>query len=160
MNKRAGPSAAEYKRPESVLVVILDPGHHTLLLHRRRPVFWQSVTGSLGWPDEKPGDTARRELFEETGIAQESGWRQWTRRFRFPIHPDYRDRYAPGTEENIEHLFSIQLLERPAVVIHPAEHDDYCWCDLDKARRTVWSWSNREALRLVQQDASQRGAGR
>ena len=44
--------AQAYKRPESVLVVVHTPAGQTLLLKRARPVFWQSVTGSLEWPDE------------------------------------------------------------------------------------------------------------
>eukprot|EP01034_Spumella_vulgaris_P009413 gene9413-11949_t len=59
-----------YKVPESVLVVIHTPDLRVLMLERAdRPGFWQSVTGSLDTPDEPLIDTARREVFEETGIA-------------------------------------------------------------------------------------------
>ena len=61
-------SEISYKRPESVLVVVYTVSGQTLLLKRNRPVFWQSITGSLKWPDESAPDAAYRELEEETGI--------------------------------------------------------------------------------------------
>ena len=59
---------AAYKRPESVLVVVLTWPGEFLLLRRSEPAgFWQSVTGSL-----EAGEGARlaavRELREETGL--------------------------------------------------------------------------------------------
>ncbi len=62
---------AEFKRPESVLVVIYTKDGDALLLQRVRPAwpeFWQSVTGSLHWSEQVPLDAARRELHEEAGI--------------------------------------------------------------------------------------------
>ena len=55
-------SEISYKRPESVLVVVYTVSGQTLLLKRKRPIFWQSITGSLKWPDESASDAAYREL--------------------------------------------------------------------------------------------------
>ena len=56
--------AADFRRPESVLVVIYTPALDCLLLERVSPPgYWQSVTGTLGW-DETPA-----ELREAPGAA-------------------------------------------------------------------------------------------
>ena len=58
-----------YKLPVSVLVVVHTAELEVLLLERAmRPGYWQSVTGSLDWPDEPPAAAAAREVLEETGI--------------------------------------------------------------------------------------------
>ena len=59
------------------MVVVYTAAGETLLLKRLQPVFWQSVTGSLEWPDETPEDAARREVYEETGIEADAGWIDW-----------------------------------------------------------------------------------
>ena len=58
------------KIPESVLVVIHTAALEVLLIERADARgFWQSVTGSKDTPDEPAALTARREVFEETGIT-------------------------------------------------------------------------------------------
>ena len=57
-----------YKRPESVLVLVYTTTGYVLVLRRIKPEnFWQSVTGSLEW-GEQAFDAAVRELKEETGL--------------------------------------------------------------------------------------------
>ncbi|MFY3757997.1 dihydroneopterin triphosphate diphosphatase, partial [Escherichia coli] len=58
-----------YKRPESVLVVIYARSSGRVLMLQRRDdtEFWQSVTGSLE-ADESPLHAAQREIKEEVGI--------------------------------------------------------------------------------------------
>ena len=141
--------AQDYKRPESVLGVVYTSGGMTLLLRRARPVFWQSVTGGLDWPDESPGEAARRELKEETGIESSSGWRDWQHTYSFPVMPEYRYRYAPGVPDNKEHLFSLEVLQTCTPKLSEAEHSDSCWLPFDDAIEKVWSWSNRDALERV-----------
>jgi dATP pyrophosphohydrolase len=139
----------EFKRPESVLVVVYTRDCQTLLLERAWPVFWQSVTGSLEWPDEMPAQAARRELFEETGISSEGGWRDWHLARSFHILPEYRYLYGPGIVDNVEHLFSLELPAPCEVRLDPAEHNRSRWLDLAQAVDSVWSWTNRAGLEQV-----------
>lgn len=134
-----------FKRPESVLVVIYTAAGEVLLLQRREPAdFWQSVTGSLHW-DETPAQAAVRELAEETGIAdvvlEDCG-----RINRYPILPAWRARYAPAVVENIEHVFRVQLSERCAIRLNPAEHVASVWLQFGQAARRAASQTNRAAI--------------
>ncbi len=136
---------SRYRRPESVLVVIHTQALECLLLERVTPAgFWQSVTGSLGW-DETPAAAAAREVREETGIEpgrlRDAGVTR-----RFGILPEWRDRFAPGVEENVEHLWYLELPERERVTLNPEEHRAWRWLPLDNAVALVSSWTNREAL--------------
>lgn len=135
-----------YKRPESVLVVVTAArSAETLLLLRHRPRgFWQSVTGSLR-PGETPSAAARRELLEETGLSDvqvaDTG-----RSVEYPLHPEWRPRYAPGTENNREYQFVCELPRPVAVMRSQHEHRGYAWLSVVEAARRVSSASNREAL--------------
>lgn len=137
-----------YKRPESVLVLIHTAAGEVLLLRRRAPEdFWQSVTGSLEW-GEAPEQAARRELFEETGLAAGAALIDCNTVNRFPILPAWRARYAPDVAENVEHVFRIAFAERPAVRLDPAEHLEYRWLDRDAAAALASSRTNRDAILL------------
>jgi len=143
-------SKREYKRPESVLVIVHTRAGEVLLLRRVAPKpCWQSVTGSLRWSEHDPVEAAHRELFEETGIRNAEGPTDWRRTFRFEILPAWRTRYAPGVTHNVEHLFSVRLSSTCEINTNPSEHSAYQWVDLDSARRLVWSWTNREGIDVV-----------
>lgn len=138
-------ATGDYKRPESVLVVVHTASAEFLLLRRRAPAgFWQSVTGSLRW-DETPLQAAVRELREETGLAGDGLIdRQQTN--RYPVIPPWTARYAPGTETNLEHLFSLRVPERCDIQLSPAEHDACGWFALDEALALASSATNRDAI--------------
>ncbi|HEX7080762.1 MAG TPA: dihydroneopterin triphosphate diphosphatase [Gammaproteobacteria bacterium] len=145
-----------YRRPESVLVVIHDAARACLLLERVVPAgFWQSVTGSLQW-GEAPADGAAREVVEETGLDP-AGLREANVRRRFRILPEWRHRYPPGVEENLEHLFYLELPEALPVTIDPREHRRYLWLPLEEAIARVGSWTNREALERLRASAANEG---
>ncbi len=141
-------AAVDFKRPESVLVVVHTPVLECLLLERVEPRgFWQSVTGSLRW-DETPADCAARELAEETGLVA-AGLRDAQVQQTFPILPAWRSRYAPDVDSNLEHLWYLELPEVREIRLEPREHAAYLWLPIDGAIEKVASWTNREALQRL-----------
>lgn len=150
-----------FRRPESVLVVVHTRAHDCLLLERVEPRgFWQSVTGTLRW-GESPAEAASRELREETGLAPDGvgaaeGLLRDARVTRsFPILPAWRDRYAPDVEENVEHLWYLELGRQAPIVIDSNEHTRYLWLPLDAAVEKASSWTNREALERLRPGAGE-----
>jgi dihydroneopterin triphosphate diphosphatase len=141
-------AVAQFKRPESVLIVVHTPTLDCLLLERVEPRgFWQSVTGSLR-SGETPAECAARELQEETGLGSQ-GLRDAHVQRSFPILPAWRSRYAPGVELNLEHQWYLEVPEVSAVRLEPTEHVAYLWLPIDAAIERVASWTNREALQLL-----------
>lgn len=139
------------KLPVSVLVVIHTPALEVLLLERAtRPGYWQSVTGSIDWPEEPLEAAAAREVMEETGIdARRGALRRWNVVYTFEIYGQWRHRFAPGVTHNTEHVFNLALRERAEVVLAPAEHSAFVWLPWRAAAEKCFSWSNRDAIRLV-----------
>ena len=141
-----------YKTPVSVLVVIHTVAGEFLLIERAaHPGYWQSVTGSLEATDADLATTARREVFEETGIPPELGnLTDWRLSNRYEIFPEWRHRYAPGVTTNTEHLFSLSLPGRTDIRLAENEHRAAVWLAADDAAARCFSWSNRDAIRLIQ----------
>ncbi len=140
------PMTKPYKIPESVLVVIHTPDLQVLLIERAdRPGYWQSVTGSKDAVDEPLVDTARREVFEETGI--EGGELvDWQLANHYEIYPVWRHRYAPGVTHNLEHVFGLTVPAGTPVRLAPREHLQYRWLPWAEAADLCFSPSNAEAV--------------
>jgi dATP pyrophosphohydrolase len=139
------PAAEEFRRPESVLVVIYTSALECLLLERVEPPgFWQSVTGTLRW-DETPEQCAAREVREETGLDP-SGLVDACVRQSFPILPAWRARYAPEVTSNLEHLWYLELPAIAPIRLNPSEHRVAEWLPIAVAIDRVSSWTNRAAL--------------
>jgi len=137
--------AVQYRRPESVLIVIHTDGGEFLLLERRRPAgFWQSVTGSLEW-GEFADRAARREVLEETGITQGVLINlQWTQVYE--VLPAFGKVYAPGITRNLEHAFSLRLPKRVPVTLSDSEHARFQWVSGAEAVGIVSSSTNRTVI--------------
>lgn len=144
------PGVTQYKQPVSILVLIHTPDLQVLLLERAaHPGYWQSVTGSQEAGEELP-DTAIREVAEETGIKTVAGaLLDWQLSNRYEIFAEWRHRYAPGVERNVEHVFSLQVPTAGPVNIAPNEHLDYCWLPWRAAAAKCFSWSNRDAILML-----------
>jgi dihydroneopterin triphosphate diphosphatase len=135
-----------FKIPRSVLVVIHTPALEVLLIERAdRPGSWQSVTGSLDAEDEPLDLTARREVLEETGIA-EGVLRDWQIETVYDIWPIWRHRYAPGVTRNTEHVFGLTVARRLPVTLSPREHLQHAWLPWREAAARCFSPSNAEAI--------------
>lgn len=136
------------KQPVSVLVVIHTTDLDVLLLERAaHPGLWQSVTGSREG-DESPPQTAWREVGEETGIAT-GHLDDWRIANTYTIFPAWRHRYPSGVSENVEHVFGLCLPGRIAITPAPDEHRAWQWLPWQEAAERCFSWSNRDAIRLL-----------
>ena len=126
-------------------MIVHTPASDCLLLERVTPVgFWQSVTGTLRW-DETPAQTAFREVHEETGLIAD-GLIDAQIQQRFPILPEWRDRFGADVTENLEHLWYLPVEKECAITLNAEEHTAYQWLPLEDAIKAVTSWTNREAL--------------
>ena len=136
----------QYKRPESVLVLIHSADGQVLVMQRAglgKEAFWQSVTGSLEW-GESIASAAQRELFEETGLR--TPVRSCQLAVRFEIRSAALHRYEPGTVWNTEHLFECLVPEAVPITLAPDEHTAFEWLPAEQAMQRVWSWTNRQAI--------------
>lgn len=145
-----------YKIPQSVLVVIYTPALDVLLIRRADASdFWQSVTGSKDELDESFGQTAVREVQEETGIDCAPGTLlankllDWQLENVYDIYPRWQHRYAPGVTRNTEHLFGLMVPVGTPVCLSPREHTAYQWLPYRQAAQTCFSPSNAEAILML-----------
>jgi dATP pyrophosphohydrolase len=141
------------KIPESVLVVVHTAALEVLLIERAdKAGYWQSVTGSKDALDEPPAVTARREVFEETGIAVGSAevplanLRDWHLSNVYEIYPVWRHRYAPGVTHNTEFVFGLRVPRGLPIVLSPREHTAQVWLPWREAADKCFSASNAEAI--------------
>jgi dATP pyrophosphohydrolase len=144
-----------YKLPISTLVLVHTPDLRVLLLERADyPGYWHSVTGSQE-PGETLGETAVRELREETGIDAGSfgGVVDWQQQNVYEIFPRWRHRYPPGTTHNTEYVFALEMPEPVAVILNPREHLGQLWLPWNEAAAKCFSWSNRAAIEELPQRA-------
>lgn len=137
----------QYKRPESVLVVVYTETGKVLLLRRSDHVdFWQSVTGSMRWDETDPMQTAIRELKEETGLNAGDTLVDLNLSHQYEIFPQWRHRYAPGTTENTEHAFALKLEDVVDVSINADEHTEAVWLKFSDVADKMGSWTNRKVV--------------
>ncbi len=137
---------SDFKIPRSVLVVIHTAALDVLLIERAdKPGYWQSVTGSLDHDDEPLEQTARREVLEETGIA-DGQLRDWGLSNLYAIYPVWRHRYAPGVTHNTEHVFGLTVAPGTPVALNAREHLAFEWLPWRDAADRCFSPSNAEAI--------------
>lgn len=153
-----------FKIPQSVLVVIYNPALEVLLIKRAdADDFWQSVTGSKDDLQESFEQTARREVFEETGIDCRPGLplaghlQDWQLENIYEIYPRWRHRYAPGVMHNTEHLYGLQVPHGTPIRLSPHEHTARQWLPYQQAALQCFSPSNAEACLMLPRFVKSRG---
>nr|PZM93044.1 MAG: octanoyltransferase [Pseudomonadota bacterium] len=128
---------------ETVCVVVArktPAGPQVLVLDRtpERGGFPQVVTGRIG-AGEAPPEAARRELFEETGIAAD-------------VRPlDYVHAFGMGSEPLFvrEHAFVAEVPPEAEVRIDPSEHRSFRWLSPEEAVAEMPFAGLRRAVRLA-----------
>lgn len=127
-------------RPEEVLLVIFRPGPEFLVLLRspERHGYWNLVAGGVE-EGEAPTMAARRELDEESGLAQP---------IRFESLPLELVYVRPEGSKVTMHAF---LAEAPSgwEPVLNEEHVEYRWCSLADADALLAYPEPREAVRCV-----------
>lgn len=153
------------KIPVSVLVVMVSPHGDFLLIERAdKAGFWQSVTGSLDFPDELPLQAAVRELEEETGfkampvlmpavvdataaeLLQPGVLRPWPHSLQYEIFEHWRHRYPLGVTQNTEHWFMVCVPADYVPKLAEKEHIGYAWLDARQAAARCFSPNNAQAI--------------
>ena len=142
----------QFKRPESVLIIICTTDQQVLLMERLHPKkFWQSVTGSLE-EGESAQQTAERELFEETGLkvgvaeinVEDAGVQNI-----YPIHPAWRHRYPESVQYNKENVFIVRLNSTCDIYYSSGEHCESRWLDKQQAVELCSSVTNTRAIEML-----------
>ena len=131
--------------------MIYQSSGEVLLIERAdRPDFWQSVTGSIDFPDEDLMVAAAREVLEETGIdvsaLPKEAFQNQHYHIEYEIYPAWRHRYPPGVVKNTEHWFSLEVPKNIQITLAPREHVAYQWLPFELAAQKCFSPSNGDAI--------------
>lgn len=131
--------------------MIYQSSGEVLLIERAdRPDFWQSVTGSIDFPDEDLMVAAAREVLEETGIdvsaLPKEAFQNQRHHIEYEIYPAWRHRYPPGVVKNTEHWFSLEVPKNIQITLAPREHVAYQWLPFELAAQKCFSPSNGDAI--------------
>jgi 8-oxo-dGTP pyrophosphatase MutT (NUDIX family) len=115
------------RRPEEVFVFVRRGGEY-LVLHRspRGGAYWHGVAGALEAGESYP-DAARRELYEETGLAAVPVEIAQPYAYRLEDELEFRSSVPPGTEEIVVRSFLVEVSPGWEPTLDH-EHDDYRWC--------------------------------
>jgi len=144
---------------------MVNPGGEFLLIERAdKPGYWQSVTGSLDFPDESPLLAAVRELQEETGfqatpisvptvcdshpkdLLVPGLLRPWPQSLQYEIFEHWRHRYPPGVTQNTEHWFMVCVPVDFSPQLASNEHVGFAWLDARQAAERCFSPNNAQAI--------------
>ena len=127
-------------RPEEVLLVVYRPGPEFLVLLRspERHGYWNLVAGGVE-EGESPSVASRRELDEESGLAQPDRFEQ------LPLELGY---VRPEGSTVALHAFLAAAPPGWEPVLNE-EHVEYRWCSAPEAHELLAYPEPREAVRFV-----------
>ena len=119
-----------------------------LLLRRikSRGGLWQGVTGRVE-EDEEISEAARRELAEETSLDV-LFVKDLHFSFSYLIRDEWRSFYTEDVEKVTVFAFAVLVKPNRDPLINPHEHDQWLWCNIEKALELVDWPDNQTALKL------------
>jgi dihydroneopterin triphosphate diphosphatase len=128
-----------------VLVFTKTPIFRILILQRvpERNSYWQPISGGIE-RGEKPIDTVKRELFEETGIKE----------LKNIINLNYSFTFETMWHGNLtkmkEICFAVEINKKRKITLSN-EHQEYKWCTEAEARNFLnWEYNLIVLNRLVE----------
>ncbi|MFX0148342.1 MAG: NUDIX pyrophosphatase [Candidatus Hodarchaeota archaeon] len=114
-----------------VFIFTKNPKFMVLILKRvpEREGHWQPITGGIK-EGEKPIDTIKREIYEETGIQELK--RIIDLRYSFFFKTMWRGKLAKMKE----HCFAAEIKEEKAIQLS-SEHEEYRWCTIGETKEAL-----------------------
>jgi len=113
-------------------------GYEFLLLKRPEKLgnIWQPVTGHIE-KDEKPLESAKREVLEETGI------KEITR----IIDPEFAYEFSSKAKKDYkEYVFGFEVPQTIEEISISNEHVNYSWLNADTSKQMLYWTNNKLAL--------------
>lgn len=118
--------------------------HEFAVFSRARRDCWQGIAGG-GEDQETPLESAKREAFEEAGIAHSSAFVMLQATCSIPVHFFQAEGCWDKTLFVVpEHSFGVDCTDQEIVLSH--EHNKFEWLSYAEAHRALTYDSNRTAL--------------
>jgi dATP pyrophosphohydrolase len=148
--------SSTYRRPEKTMVYIYrrssgnaggqDKLEYLLLQRSQSQVgpIWQPVVGAARWNEELV-ESAKREVFEETGITRLEGIMAVGYAFSFTFRFPENSLYAPGVDTIRNVVFAAQVRSTQSISLSD-EHVDYGWFSYEEALAKLYWPEDRKAL--------------
>ena len=145
--------------PNEVAIFVARRGRSEVLVVHRSPeggAYWHTIAGAVE-PGETPGEAARRELLEETGLEVDALVPAGAAtEFAYPLTLEPADRqalYEPGIAEVHVDCFLVDAPDGWEPVLDH-EHDGYRWSPAADAPSALYWPDTADALRRVLDAAS------
>jgi dATP pyrophosphohydrolase len=106
--------------------------------------FWQGISGG-GEDGESPLETARREAFEEAGLASNLEFLKLDTIDSIPV-TFYKDSHIWGDEVYVVPQYCFGVRADDQTITLSREHTEYCWLPYEQARARVKYDGNKTAL--------------
>lgn len=116
---------------------------------KSRGGFWQGVTGAVE-EGENLLDTAKRELFEETGYRPRFIVQMKNISYSIKLNKRQQKYYSPEIKSVSECVFVARIEHPNSPIIDPKEHDEWKWCNFEEAMGLLSYDDNKKALEIVQ----------
>jgi dihydroneopterin triphosphate diphosphatase len=136
------------RAPFQVLVYLYRKGHNDrfeyALLKRSDAGYWQAIAGG-GEDNETPLEAAKREAYEEAGIASHDNFLQLDTIEPIPV-TEFRESYLWGDNIYVIPQYCFGVLATGVQFVLSHEHSEYKWLAYEEAYNLVKYDGNKTAL--------------